>query len=205
LLCVTDGTDMKRTTLVLAALAILGPALPAQLLPLPRVPALDIGPPGELGGGFAAGVSTPLRDVGRIADPGYHLTAFLTTTPSRAPVGDRLEASFNQFNYSMVPGSSGGHVRILSLAMNGLLNMPDLMHPYVIGGIGYYHASSTCGGCAKWNRPGANVGVGAQFGLGSVQAYCEVRGHYIASQVDPAPDALHTGTWFVPVSFGLKF
>jgi hypothetical protein len=202
LLRVTDGGYVKRTTLALAALAILCPAAQAQLLPPPRVPPLPASEPDEWGGGFAAGVSSPLRDVGRIADPGYHVTAFMTTSAPSALVGNRLEGSVSQFNYPAVPGSSGGSVRILSLVMNGVINTP---HPYVIGGIGVYHASSTCGGCAKWTRPGANVGAGVQFGLGGVQAYCEVRWHYIASQVDPTPAGLNTGTWFVPVSFGLKF
>ena len=97
-------------------------------------------------------------------------------------------------------------MRIVSLVMNGLINTPGLLHPYVIGGIGYYHASSTCGGCAaKWTRPGANAGVGVHFGVGGAQAYCEVRSHYIVTRPDPTPDGVDTGTWFVPVSFGVKF
>jgi hypothetical protein len=75
-----------------------------------------------------------------------------------------------------------------------------------MGGIGIYHASSACDGCTtKWTRLGGNVGAGVQFGLGGTEAFCEVRGHYIASPVDPTPAGLNTGTWFVPVSFGVKF
>jgi hypothetical protein len=206
LLSLTNGIDMKRTMIVLTMLVTLGSALQAQVLPLPRAESPQYSDIDEPGGGFTAGMSSPLHDLGRIGDPGIHVTAFLTTTPPRAIVGDRFEASFNQFHYPDAPGSAGGNVRILSLAMNGLINTTGPLHPYVIGGIGFYRASSTCGGCtAKWTRPGGNVGAGLQVGVGVAQVFCEVRGHYIVGPVDPTPAGLNTGSWFVPVSFGVKF
>jgi opacity protein-like surface antigen len=198
---------MKRTTIVLTVLALLGSAAQAQVLPLPRAEGpQDGGGINEIGGGFAAGLSSAPRNFGRIGDPGVHVTAFLTVRPPRAMIGDRVEATFNQFHYADAPGLAGGHVRLLSLTVNGLINTTGPMHPYVIGGFGFYRASSTCGGCtANWTRPGANVGAGLQVEVGVAQAFFEVRGHYIASQVDPAPAAFNTGGWFVPVSFGVKF
>src|SRR5437016_3003139 len=124
---------MSRKLLTAAALAVF---------------ALPMAAHAQMGYGVAAGLSAATGDFGKLVDAGYHVTGILTFSAPLAPVGARVEGSFNEFNYKSTI-LSGAKARLLSATANAVFSSPGIMGPYLIGGLGIYNASTSCSGCTS--------------------------------------------------------
>jgi hypothetical protein len=152
----------------------------------------------QMGYGVAAGLSAPTGNFGNSVDAGYNVTGMLTFSAPLAPVGLRVEGSFNEFNYKSTI-LSGAKARLLSGTANVVFSSPGIMGPYLIGGLGIYDASTSCSGCTlpSSSKIGFNGGGGFKFGLSGFSAFLEARYHYIPVS--------GSSTSFIPVSFGVTF
>jgi opacity protein-like surface antigen len=181
---------MSRKLLVVAALAAFAlPAASAQA---------------QLGFGVAAGLSAPTGDFGKSFSSGYHVTGLVNVSAPLAPVGFRGEVSFNQFGVkSGIGAPSDLKANILSGTANAVVSTPGMMGFYGIGGIGMYHNSSSCSGCASdsENKFGFNAGAGFKFGLSGFSAFVEARYHTFSNGTANGGGS----TSWIPVSFGITF
>jgi outer membrane protein with beta-barrel domain len=180
-------TSMSRKLLMVAALSVLA-------LPVTAAHA-------QMGFGVAAGLSAPMGDFKDAVDAGYHLTGMLTFAAPLAPVGLRVEGSFNEFNFKSTVISDAKE-RILSGTANAVISTPGMMGFYVIGGLGEYHVTASCSaGCdGSINKFGFNGGAGFKFGLSGFSAFVEARYHTFDSGSNNAGRIS-----YVPVSFGVTF
>jgi len=159
----------------------------------------------QVGVGIAAGVSAPLGDFGKATQSGYHATGMLTIGVPLLPVGARLEGSFSQFDYKATP-SNDAKARILYATANAELSAPGIIAPYLIGGVGMYHATAECGTCATSStRIGFNGGGGLKIGLAGFSVFVEARFHYIGGASNPTNGGVKSSTQFIPVSAGVTF
>ena len=96
----------------------------------------------------------------------------------------------------------GGHASVLDLVGNALFPFGDAAfktRPYLIAGLGVYHASSS-GDLESGNSItssdtnfGVNLGGGFNFNLSGFETFAELRYHIVSN------------TSFIPISFGFKF
>jgi hypothetical protein len=158
----------------------------------------------QAGFGVAAGVSDPLGDFGKAADAGYHVTGLLRLGIPLAPVGLRVEGSFSEFKYKN--SSTDAKARLVYGTANAVLSSPGTIAPYVIGGLGIYHASAVCGTCTTSStKVGYNGGAGLRLGLSGFSAFVEARYHYIPGASDATNGGVKSSTQFIPVSVGVTF
>lgn len=158
----------------------------------------------QVGVGVAGGVSAPLGDFGKVAKSGYHVTGLLALRAPLAPVGGRVEGSFSEFKYKGV--TDGAKARILSATANAVFSAPGIVGPYLIGGVGIYHATAECSSCnTSSTKVGFNGGGGVKVGLGGLSVFVEARYHYIPGASDPTTGGVKSSTQFIPVSLGLTF
>lgn len=182
---------MKRFALSSAAIgiAMLASAMNAE------AQAASILKPVRLG--VALGGSVPLGDFGSAVNTGYNATGTLALQPVGLPVGFRIDAGFNQFGIK----GGGGNANVLGFTGNVVLPFaggPDLA-PYLIGGAGYYHESTSgtvLNGPAQ-NHFGYNAGAGLNIPLTGFTAFIEARYNRISEN--------GTSTSFVPVTAGILF
>ena len=157
----------------------------------------------QMGFGAAAGLSAPLGDFGKGVDAGYHVTGIVTFSAPLAPVGLRVEGSFNEFNFKSSPAITG-KTRIVSGTANAVFSSPGIIGPYLIGGLGIYHSSATCTGCnTTSSKVGFNGGGGLKFGLAGFSAFLEARYHYVPSGTTAGVST--SATQYIPISFGITF
>lgn len=158
----------------------------------------------QVGVGVAAGVSAPLSDFGKAAESGYHVAGLLTIGMPLLPVGARLEASFSEFNYKT--SNNDAKARILYATANAELSAPGIIAPYLIGGVGMYHATAECATCTTSStKIGFNGGGGLKIGLAGFSVFVEARVHYIGGASDPTNGGVKSSTQFIPVSAGVTF
>lgn len=183
---------MSRTLLTVSVLAALA-------LPLAVANA-------QLGFGVAAGPSLALGDFGNAVDAGYHVTGIVNISVPLAPVGVRLEGSFNNFNFKSSFASIDAKARIYSGTANVVLSTPGILGPYLIGGIGAYNTSAVCTGCTGSDtKVGFNGGGGFKFGLGNLSAFAEARYHYVPAASNATTGGSNSSTQFIPLSVGVTF
>lgn len=175
---------MSRKLLTVAALAVCA-------LPFAAARA-------QLGYGVSAGLSAPTGSFGNSVDAGYNVSGMLTFSAPLAPVGLRVEGSFNEFNYKSTI-LSGAKFRALSGTANAVFSSPGIMGPYLIGGLGIYDMSTSCSGCGSnsSSKFGFNGGGGFKFGLSGFSAFLEARYHHVS--------ATGGSISFIPISFGVTF
>lgn len=174
-------------------------ALAAFALPAPTARA-------QIGLGLAAGLSVPQGDFGKVAKSGYHVTGLIAVGAPLIPIGLRVEGTFSEFDYKASLGGNGEKARLLYATANAVLTSPGIIAPYLIGGVGIYHATAVCDLCTTSNtRGGFNGGIGVKFGLTGFSAFAEARYHYIAGPSDPTNGGIKSSTQFIPISFGVRF
>src|SRR5258708_23664217 len=116
----------------------------------------------QLGYGVAAGLSAPTGDFGKSVDAGYHLTGIVTFSAPLAPVGLRVEGSFNEFNYKSTI-LANAKARLLSGTANVVFSSPGILGPYLIGGLGLYNASAPPSGCNNCSTSNGRVTGGPRL------------------------------------------
>ncbi|MEO8621673.1 MAG: outer membrane beta-barrel protein [bacterium] len=183
---------MTRKTLVACFAALALPIAAAQA---------------QLGFGVAAGPSTPMGDFSDIAKTGYQASGLVNLSLPLLPVGLRFEGSFGEYDYKDIGTvKSDAKARILSATANAMLSTPGIIGPYLIGGVGYYRASSECSTCStSSSKVGFNAGVGVKLGLAGLSVFAEARYHYVPGASNPTTAGKNSSTQFVPVSVGITF
>ena len=151
----------------------------------------------QIGFGVAAGAAFPMGDLSNSYSSGYHVQASVNISPPVLPIGFRIDGSLDNFAQKG-SGTTSGSYRVAGVGGNVLLGLGGvpLLGPYVLAGVGFYNLNSSLTG-GSINKPGANVGAGFRFGLGSMGAFAEARYHYINTDGG--------STQFVPVMFGVSF
>lgn len=175
---------MFRLAILLAALALVSPALPAsaQLRPFTI--------------GIAGGPSTPMGDFGDEAGTGYHVQGSLGLSIPLLPVGVRADVLWQDF-----PDEAGGAFTDVGAMVNATLGIPLLIaRPYLLGGVGLFRQSSpdaAHGGHAHAggteNVTGFAVGAGLEVSLLGLGGAVEAR--YLHSEERRS----------VPISVGIRF
>lgn len=180
---------MSRRMLAAAAVALIAPIAMAQ---------------GQLKFGIAAGASLPTGDFSETNESGFHVMATAGIQPPLAPVGFRVDGTFDQFNYKGVL-LAGEKRRIMAATANAVLGMPGvplLISPYLIGGAGLYNSKASVAGAESFTDPGFNVGAGIKFGLAGFLAFGEVRLHNVIED-DGGGGTINLR--FIPIVFGITF
>jgi hypothetical protein len=146
---------------------------------------------------LAGGLSLPTGDLADGVKSGYNGTLGFNFGAPLIPVGARLEGSINGFD---AKNGVNGNLRVLSGTANAIVG---LGMPYLIGGVGYYHASSkaTVGTVTVEDTnkgAGFNIGAGLTFPLPALSPFVEVRYHQMLGKDND-------NVKFIPITFGIKF
>lgn len=144
--------------------------------------------------GAALGLSMPMGDAGDVLSTGFHLEGMVGFHPNM-PVEFRGELMYHRFGVS----GADGNTSALGIIPNVIypFTTQSSLHPYLIGGLGLYHLSSSFGGGET--DVGINVGGGLRFPLKNSHAslFAEARFH----------DVFTSGSSFnmFPITFGVTF
>jgi|HubBroStandDraft_6_1064221.scaffolds.fasta_scaffold297361_2 hypothetical protein len=147
--------------------------------------------------GIAAGAAVPVSTLGNVANTGTDVTGLLGIKLPLIPVGFRIDADYNTFGYNSSARASGS-AHISSITGNVVLDMPLLLiHPYLIGGLGYYNVGATY--ASSSSNVGVNIGAGVGIGipLTGVSIFAETRYHRVNTS--------GASTQFMPVVAGVTF
>ena len=179
---------MKRTFLLVAAVG-LTLAIPAASADAQR----------PVSFGIVAGASMPTGDAGDQVNTGFNFGASLGFQPAMLPVGVRVDALWNSFEFSDESGEDGD-MSVLSATANAVVSLPmasmPMVSPYLIGGLGLYSADP--GGAEdRQNEFGWNIGAGLRFNLAGFSTFAEARYNSFS---------LFDGDFsYVPITFGIMF
>lgn len=149
---------------------------------------------------LAGGLSQPNGDLGTGVSSGYNATLGLNFGAPLIPLGARIEAGLNGFDYK---GGTTGNVRIMDVTANGIFNMGM---PYLIGGLGYYNRRinetvAPLGNVTDTQSAmGFNIGAGVRLPLGTLSPFAEVRYHAMLGDKNKAANFK-----FIPITFGVQF
>ena len=179
---------MKRTFLLVAAVGLML-ALPAASVDAQR----------PVSFGILAGASMPTGDAGDQVETGFNFGASLGFQPALLPVGVRIDALWNSFEFSESTGENGD-ISVLSATANAVFSIPmaslPMVSPYLIGGLGLYSADA--GGTEdRQNEFGWNVGGGLRFNLAGFGTFVEARYNSFS--------LFENDFTYVPITFGIMF
>ncbi|HLV25622.1 MAG TPA: outer membrane beta-barrel protein [Gemmatimonadales bacterium] len=149
--------------------------------------------------GVAIGANVPTSTLDETHDVGYHGAVSIEMRRPGSIVGFRPEVAWYQF------GGEGslGDLRSLAATANLTLALPGTsVHPYLIGGVGYYNTKVE--DVDSDDSFGLNAGVGLNFLLaGRTSAYIEARMHHVVDGIQRGGD--DRNAQFIPISFGIRF
>jgi hypothetical protein len=145
----------------------------------------------------AGGLAMPTGNMGNSTQSGYNAALGLGIGAPLVPVGVRLEAGLNGFNFK---NNVAGDFRVISGTANATFSLGA---PYLIGGLGYYNArqkTTLLGSSSEITHSGMglNAGAGLKFPLGVISPFVEARYHMMFG--DQNKDVK-----FVPITFGVSF
>ena len=147
--------------------------------------------------GIAGGAAQPMSDLKEGAEMGYNGTVALGINLPLVPVGLRIDGAYNQFGAKV---SGGSKLHVISATGNLVYRLPSIgVSPYVIGGAGYYMATTTTPSSAnlKDNNFGWNAGAGINLPLTVFKAFVEARYNSVKTETGKME--------FVPITFGIMF
>jgi hypothetical protein len=181
------------TTALLIAMGVLSPlgSLHAQLRPF-RI-------------GVGGGPAMPLGASGDQLVLGWNALGTLAISVPTFPVGLRLDAAYNQFDFERALIGSGGPPgaeRVISFTVNPVIKLPtegELVTPYFVAGAGSYAVGCTesSSACKSSTNFGWNVGGGANFQLFGLRAFAEARYHRSSQG--------NLSIQYLPLTLGLLF
>jgi hypothetical protein len=147
--------------------------------------------------GIAAGTAIPVSTLGKVANDGLNVTGLMGIQLPVLPVGFRIDASYNSFGYKSSAKTSGS-AHVTSVTGDVVLNMPlVLIHPYLIGGLGYYNVGAPYASSSSNIGVNVGAGVGVSLPLTGVSVFAETRYHHVNTS--------GASTQFVPVIVGVTF
>lgn len=145
--------------------------------------------------GGSLGLSMPMGDAGNGLNTGFNIEGMVGIQPRSMPIEFRGELMYHHFGISGV----NGHTSLLGIVPDVVypFKTQSSLHPYVIGGLGLYHLSSSVGGGET--DVGINFGAGLRFPLSNAKTtmFVEARFH----------DVFTSGSSFnmIPITVGLTF
>jgi hypothetical protein len=149
---------------------------------------------------IGAGPSFPVGNIGSYASTGFNVLGAFALPIPYTPLAVRLEGQFDQFKYDHVSGNA----RVFSGTANAVYSFRgSVIRPYVIGGVGLYHAPhiDTVDGhiiTSSDYATGINAGVGARVGgVTGLGFFGEFRFHYVFTPGERAE--------FLPLTLGITF
>lgn len=152
--------------------------------------------------GITAGATKAVGSGSESINLGYHAGALVQWSGPSLPVGIRGDVVYHRFSIKDAPDASSS---ITAGTVNLVYSFPTgagaQITPYVIGGVGYYHASFSCGnstcGSSSDNKFGVNGGAGVTIPLSGFSTFIEARYHNVFTDGG--------STKFIPISFGVMF
>lgn len=146
--------------------------------------------------GIHGGLAQPMGDFGDAADMGYAVGAMLQIKPPLAPVGFRVDGTYNRF--TLKAPLDDENVNFLSGNASVVFDIAPtpMVTPYILGGVGL-HRFSASGTDATENDFGFHGGIGLNVGLAGFGTYIEAR--YVSVQTEGS------STNFIPITVGIKF
>ena len=145
--------------------------------------------------GVAAGAAMPISDLGNSFNTGFNVTGAIGINPVALPVGFRADVAYNQFRSK---GATNVKAKFASVTGNVIVTMAGVgTTPYAIGGLGFYHVSSSVTGSTASNDFGFNVGAGVDIPLSGFATFIEARYNRVSESGGSAS--------FVPITFGVMF
>ncbi len=153
----------------------------------------------QLGGialGAAAGVTAPSGDVSGMYNSGYHIQGLADLALPLVPIGFRGEIAYDQMG---AKGSTPGPLKVASGVVDATFSVPfPVLHPYAIGGVGYYLHNGGAGIGSREGKVGFNGGVGVELKLPVIRAFAEARYHTISYSSG-------TRVAMIPLTVGIVF
>jgi hypothetical protein len=144
--------------------------------------------------GVFAGATIPTGDFSDGVDTGWHAGGLLQWDVVGWPIGIRVDAGYHRFSFK---GTGDDNFNIVPVTANLVWMFPmdagATVRPYLIGGVGYYHAS--CDGCDSDDKFGINGGAGLSVPLTGFSAFAEARFHNIFTE--------GSSTQMIPISVGI--
>jgi len=145
--------------------------------------------------GVAAGAAIPVSDLSNNFNTGFNVMGTAGISPVGLPVGFRGDVAYSQFGSK---GATNIKAKFASVTGNAVLSMAGVgITPYAIGGIGWYHVSSSVTGSAASNDFGFNIGGGVNIPLSGFKTFVEARYNRVSENGGSAS--------FVPITFGVMF
>lgn len=135
----------------------------------------------QLGGinlGAAFGSTSPSGDIRSGFNSGYHVQGLAALSLPLVPIGFRGELAFDHMRPKASNTSTTGPLELASGVVDATFSVPfPIIHPYAIGGVGYYVHNGSIG--TREGRIGFNGGVGVEIKLPLIRAFGEARYHSI--------------------------
>jgi hypothetical protein len=152
----------------------------------------------QMGGinlGFATGVTAPNGHIGGSFDSGYRLQGLADLSLPLVPIGFRGELAYDQMAAKGAPGP----LKIASGVLDATFSVPfPVLHPYAIGGFGYYVHNGGVGIGSREGTVGFNGGVGVELKLPVIRLFGEARYHTISYSSG-------TRVSMIPLTVGIVF
>jgi opacity protein-like surface antigen len=169
--------------------------------------------------GVSGGADFPTQDQHDVFDTGWNGTALITFNAGAAPIGLRVDGSYQRMNTKsgLVGFVGSGNVRILDGTVDLVLGPhTGAFEPYAIGGVGGYdmrfHGEDLANGTFSDSntRFGWNAGGGLAFPLGASNSRIFVEARYtsVSRGQNRFTDSITTHGrrfTFVPVNLGIVF
>lgn len=147
--------------------------------------------------GIAGGIAVPAGTLSNVANTGSNVTGILGLKLPILPIGLRADASYSSFGYkSAAAGNGSAHVG--NVTGNVVVSMPFLLlHPYVLGGLGYYGVSASYAKSANGMGYDLGTGLSLNIPITGISVFAEARYNHV-----------NTGgvnTQFTPIEIGVMF
>ena len=153
----------------------------------------------QMGGvSFGAAYGSSRLTGGRSGDfaAGWHAAALTDLALPLVPIGFRVELAYDHLG-NKPDGTATEALNVASGTLNAMLSLPfPVVHPYAIGGVGYYHRNGAFGGGAQ-SKVGYNAGLGVELKLPLVRTFAEARYHSVGFSGNSAH--------LVPLTIGVLF
>lgn len=151
--------------------------------------------------GIGGGVLMPMSDYKDADKLGWLAGADATYWLAGAPVGIRIEGDYSQTSHKNNVGGHTSFIGGMAELVYAFGTKASQVRPYLLGGVGYFHAKVdvTGFGSATENKVGFGVGGGValKVGTGSTRLFGEAR--YQSVQTSG------TALKMIPIRVGLRF
>ena len=158
--------------------------------------------------GVSGGLSMPLSDMGKAANPGFNVAGHFKLRPgSFTNLSFRGDLSYDRWGVkdeALLAGASSATARVIGISVSAVYELPSagMTNPYILGGVGNFGRKFSYqfpNGAS--NRDDSAIGIQGGFGLGfslsGFSTFLEAR--FVNLMTDP------TSTQYLPVVFGIEF